>query len=102
MIRRPPRSTLFPYTTLSRSDPATQAPVGTPGPATRPPTPRPTVAPTPPPTPPPTPAPQSVSPAAGSPGTIFHVVFTGLLGGNADSANYTRGNVRTQDKHGEE
>jgi len=83
------------------ADPATQAPVGTPGPATRPPTPRPTVAPTPPPTPPPTPAPQSVSPAAGSPGTVFHVVFTGLLGGNPYSASYTRGNVTTQYNNGE-
>src|SRR2546429_3583099 len=27
MIRRPPRSTLFPYTTLFRSQPATPAPV---------------------------------------------------------------------------
>src|SRR5688572_32655230 len=28
MIRRPPRSTLFPYTTLFRSEPQTQADVG--------------------------------------------------------------------------
>src|SRR3712207_7567891 len=28
MIRRPPRSTLFPYTTLFRSDPAREATVG--------------------------------------------------------------------------
>src|SRR3989442_2265904 len=28
MIRRPPRSTLFPYTTLFRSDPARQGPAG--------------------------------------------------------------------------
>src|SRR5258706_1908208 len=27
MIRRPPRSTLFPYTTLFRSEPTTQTPV---------------------------------------------------------------------------
>src|SRR5690349_24705116 len=30
MIRRPPRSTLFPYTTLFRSVPATTSPIGRP------------------------------------------------------------------------
>src|SRR2546429_6906558 len=35
MIRRPPRSTLFPYTTLFRSWPAPQAAPAHPGPAPR-------------------------------------------------------------------
>src|SRR2546428_10331558 len=35
MIRRPPRSTLFPYTTLFRSNPATPGPTASRPPATR-------------------------------------------------------------------
>src|SRR3712207_7261012 len=31
MIRRPPRSTLFPYTTLFRSDPVMEGPAAAPG-----------------------------------------------------------------------
>src|SRR5687768_18349012 len=31
MLRRPPRSTLFPFTTLFRSDPGTRASAGPPG-----------------------------------------------------------------------
>jgi hypothetical protein len=42
-----------------------------------------------------------VSPGAGPVGTTFHLVFTGLSGGNPYQASYTRGNVTTPYLNGE-